>query len=294
MSVTELAKHPGFAARLREIYPALQIRPTDLLKVPRSSAPPSTVGIAFDYLFRIILARRVGMRAPHLRWAADQAPDNIDCAHELSDRETCLDIQAWCRDALAQAKAETARFHRTGAVTDDLVWSIYAMSLMEPLARVAPGRRVNLDLKAMLERNHDAVSELRALLDLVDFKGHNIGQHLYLAPALPAAAAVGGGEPDLIMDGWMCELKVVTEMRDSARWADQLIMYCALAAAGGVDMRSSDSWMSASHGGGPSVVNGIAVYFARHGQWVPIRITDVINPAQLSAVTKLMAMVSRA
>lgn len=87
----------------------------------------------------------------------------------------------------------------------------------------------------------------------------------------------------------MCEIKVVADMRGAARWTDQLVLYCALALAGGVDVRQGDCWTSATRSRRilQSPLEGVAVYFARYGQWAPLRVAEVISPRQLSAVSDL-------
>lgn len=294
MSITQLVRDPQFVAELRKVYPARPITPTGPLRVPRQGASPSTIGVAFDYLFRVMIARRVGMKEPHVQWAVDAAPDMIalegDVNSELFERG--LVLKSACQFAIREAKHQAKRFHRGGAVIDKLLWSFYVMAHYEPLVRMGSSQRFNADplqlLSLQWKPDADIVSELRALLELVDFDGHKVTQNLVLAPSLPAGKVLGGGEPDLVMDGWICDLKVVTDMRDAVRWADQLIMYCTLAALGGIDGTQSDAWLSSQKRDHKAALNGAAVYFARHGQWVPLEMSELFAPGQMRAVAALI------
>jgi len=61
MSVTSLVRDPKFLKRLRSIYPASKLVPTGDVQIPRSHERGDHIGTAFDYLYRLVIARAAGM-----------------------------------------------------------------------------------------------------------------------------------------------------------------------------------------------------------------------------------------
>lgn len=310
MSVTSLVREKKFLARLRAIYPAHQIKPTGDFLVPKTHERSDHIGTAFDYLFRIVLARAAKLPTPHLLWDADQAPRCISPRDDelaysevfpwgktghFSRSEDGIGAKrhVWAHQVLANAKRDAAAYHESGLITADLLWACYQLSFLEIVVRGGADKAMHIDPEKLSTPDESAIEELRQLVELVDLRGLQIRSSLFLAPALEVNALADGGAPDLLVDGWVCELKVVTSMSDARRWTDQLVVYAVLAAMGGFDLTNTDFW-TASGSFVPSVirgessVKGIAIYFARHAEWVRVPLDDLFTKEQLLQVGQLL------
>ncbi len=311
MSVTALVRDKTFVKKLRSIYPAYKLLPTGEVQVPRSHERSDHIGIAFDYLYRLVLARVAGMPYPHLYWEADRAlaqisphDDETSCSfecpitgkiHHTTEFVDGMGVKRhlWAVDALSTAKSLAAHYHVQGEMTDDLLWAFYELSYLEVVARGGPHKAVHIDIHKLSERDVAAISELRLLVETVDLDGLKITSNLLLSPTLPAAKLTSGGAPDLIVDGWICELKAVTYFGDASKWFDQLVLYAVLAAMGGFEIWGVDFWTSTGSKRTellrPEVwIKGVAIYFARHAQWVRMSLDDIFTMEQIIEVGQLL------
>jgi hypothetical protein len=329
MTVVGLVRDKSFVAKLRKIYPAYALKPTTELLLPARHDEPSYIGLAFDYLYRIALARDHGFAAPHLRWEADWAPacispdDNnvmtrvfygqqMDRSYTVRRDGIGLKRHLWSLRVLLEAKTAAAQFHHDGKLTDDLVWTMFKVGYLEMVMRA--GKAEAIDPDALDLPNQRAIDELKGLLDLARSQRLNAANCLYLDPGLRAQRLAGGASPDLFADGWFCDLKVVTRLGDAARWADQLVLYAALCALGGLDLSRTDGWTGARDSSSSKHatlaalmdvnpqelpagrmqvdrwprIEGIAAYFARHGQWVVVPRSRLLNTVQFEAVKSLL------
>lgn len=310
MSVTSLVRDKQFVARLREIYSAFQLRPVGSVRVQRTHELSSNIGTAFDYLYRIVLAKAAKLPTPHLRWDADFAarlmsPTDDYLAYKdepypgkifhFSRFVAGLGVarHIWVHQVLANAKMEAAAFHDAGLVTDGLLWACYQLSFLDVVVRGGANKAMFIDPEKLSVPDISVIDELRQLVGLIDLGGLRIRSCLFLSPTLELEALVCGGVPDLFVDGWVCELKAVSTMSDATKWTDQLVVYAALAAMGGFAIVDSDFWTrSGSYVPriirSESAVKGIAIYFARHAEWVRIPLDEVFTREQLLQIGQLL------
>jgi hypothetical protein len=300
MSATGLLRNKEFVAELRKIFSAKTIKPSSSEIIPPISKNSSQIGIAFDYLFRIYLAHYHGFKRPHITWEVDKSltlmgvtndfrmsPGRV-AGYRLTELEDGLGAKRviWALDVLKKAKQLTVDYHRTGNFEDELLWSIYQLSFLEMAIR--SGRTEYLEPDQLNELDKPAVEELRLLLAVAAKSNLRLTQALYLSPALRGDFLTHGASPDLVVDGWMCDIKVVSRFQDTSRWVDQLVLYAAMADLAGFNLRRTD-YLDLSFGNGRLVkFKGIAVYFARQGQWMPIAMSEVANRAQMKAVKDLL------
>ena len=311
MSVTSLVREPKFLKRLRSIYPASKLVPTGDVQIPRSHERGDHIGTAFDYLYRLVIARAAGMPYPHLYWEADRALSlisphddetsySVECQYtgkilHFTAYKSGMGVQRhiWAFQALSNAKNLAAAYHTNGDLTDDLIWAVFQLSYLEVVVRGGPNKAVHIDTDKLSARDSIAISELRTLIEAVDLRGLNIRSNLALSPMLYAEDLTGGGAPDLIVDGWICELKVVTHFGDAKKWFDQLVLYAVLTAMDGFDIWHADFWTASGSKRRDMVrsevaIKGVAICFARHAQWVRISLDDVFNMEQIIEIGKLL------
>jgi len=311
MSVTTLVREPKFLKRLRSIYPASKLVPTGEVQIPRSHERGDHIGTAFDYLYRLLIARAAGMPYPHLYWEADRALSlisphddetsySIECQYtgkilHFTAHKSGMGVKRhiWAFQALSNAKDLAADYHANGDLTDDLIWAFFQLSYLEVVVRGGPNKAVHIDTDKLSTRDVGAISELRTLIEAADLHGLKITSNLLLSPTLSAEALTYGGAPDLVVDGWICELKVVTHFGDASKWFDQLVLYAVLTAMGGFEIGQADFWTATGSKRrdvvrSAVVIKGIAIYFARHAQWVRISLDDLFNMEQIIEIGKLL------
>jgi hypothetical protein len=309
MSVSDMVRDKSFVARLRMIYESPAMRPVGPLLVAPSSKRSDHVGTAFDYLFRIVLARAANLRTPHTSWTADKGASLISAGDDML-AYTRTDVygevwrlgrpvrglgvkrQVWAYDTLARAKRQAAEYHSNGSMTNELIWSCYKLSYLELIVRSGPRNIDNIDPAVLDVPVAAIVGELRGLVELIDLKGLNIQTALVLGPIPNAADLTSGAALDLFVDGWVCDLKVVTRFGDASKWIDQLVLYAALTAMEGFSLGEADFVSPADSGidllrRSPEVV-GVAVYFARHAEWVRLQLWDFMTKRQMLGVGELL------
>lgn len=331
MTVVGLTRDTDFVNRLRRIVPSHRLRPSQGMLVEPRHPNRGGVGLAFDYLFRVVLARQLPFQHPHLRWEADWASVLLSATDDaiayrkectagksmsLSSRRDGLGLNRvlFCHRTLIEAKVAVAEFHATGELTEALIWALYKVGQLEVVVR--SGKTDLLDPDTLAKPDQVAVGELRELITLASSRTLTPTQILHLSPILPAARLVGGASPDLLVDGWMCEIKAVADFSDARRWTDQLVLYAALCELGGVDLTKTDSWKApqvtresafptqmfgekevarlSSTGRQdwlPRVI-GIAVYFARHGEWATVPLAQLVTEEQFEEVKNLLCALS--
>ena len=310
MSVTSLVRDKSFLKRLRAIYPARRLTPAGPIRVAREHERSDHIGTAFDYLFRVVLARAANMVQPHLLWDADFAPrrmspqdDELAVSMTFPGGKTIHGSRfqagvgtrrhVWAHGVLAEAKRQAAAFHENGVLTDALLWVCYQLSFLDLVVRGGSDKAMHVDPEKLSAPDQCAIDELRRLVELIDLTDLRIRTSLFLAPTLEADDLTGGGAPDLFVDGWVCEIKAVTSLSDAARWMDQLVVYAALVAMGGFSLRNGDRW-TASGSFMPRVVRheapvvGVAIYFARHAEWVRVSLDEIFTIEQLLKVGSLL------
>jgi hypothetical protein len=300
MSATGLLRNKKFIAELRRIFPATTIKPSSVEIVPPLSKNSSQIGIAFDYLLRIYLARYHEFKRPHITWEVDKSMAFLNVAddsrllpnrvagYRVSDTEDGLGAKRiiWALDILRNAKVQTLAYHSVGKFEDELLWSIYQLSFLEMAIR--SGRAEYLEPDQLHKPDTAVIEELRLLLIAATKSNLRLTQSLYLSPGLRGDFLTHGASPDLVVDGWICDIKVVSRFHDTSRWVDQLVLYAAMADLAGFNLRRTD-YLDLSFGNSRLVeIKGIAAYFARQGQWVPIAINDLVNRTQMRAVQNLL------
>jgi hypothetical protein len=301
MSITNLLHDKKFISELRAIYPACAIKPKNELLVPVTHKSPSQIGIAFDYLLRIHLARQHNFRHPHLTWAVDEItrvlsvnddfgpPGEKIAGYRMSNFQKGLGAKRiiWSLDVLMQAKILAVEYHAHGRLTDDFLNVIFKMSYLEMVIR--SGKEEYLDPDLINSDHQLAINELRLLLELAATSRLKVTKNLFLSPGIKADFLTQGASPDLYVDDWLCDIKVVSTFGDAYRWTDQLILYVALVKLAGLNLRRTDGWdsqyRSSLH---LSSVKGVAIYFARHCEWVAVPIAELISNSDIKLVQYLI------
>jgi hypothetical protein len=166
---------------------------------------------------------------------------------------------------------------------------------------VRSGKEEAIDPADFREADRTVLSELRDLGNLYIQKRVRPTAYCYLAPHLAGDWLTSGAYPDLAVDGWMCELKVISRMADSVKWVDQIVLYLALASLAGFKFARRDYWTASYESSSPgrsSLLDytpdplprflGLAVYFARHGEWVTVPVQEILLPRQLEEVQTLI------
>jgi hypothetical protein len=301
MSVTNLLHDKKFVSELRAIYPARAIKPKNELLLPATHKNSSQIGIAFDYLFRIHLARQHKFRHPHIMWEVDQIARVLSshndfvysgrkiAGYRMDNLQKGLGVKriVWSLEVLKQAKVLAADYHSHGNLTDDFLSVMFKISYLEMVVRSRKEEYLDPDL--INSNDQLAINELRQLFELARTSRLKVANNLFLSPRISSDFLTQGASPDLYVDDWLCDIKVVSRFGDTYRWTDQLILYAALAKLAGFDIRRTDYWNSLHNGWRywPNL-NGVAVYFARHGEWVAIPMADLVSNRSLNLVQDLI------
>jgi hypothetical protein len=300
MSVTGLLRDKNFVNQLRNIYPAYALKPSNDLLLPPRYTTPSLIGTAFDYSLRIHSARLHKFKHPHLSWEVDGIPLVLSVMDDIcflpkkiagfyvSDHQKGLGARRliWALDVLRRAKVLAIEYHKYGQLSNDFLWAMFQISSLEMVMR---SRKVEyLQPDQLDEPDSVVIDELRSLIELAETSKLKVNYGIYLSPGLRSDFLTYGASPDLFVDGWLCDIKAASRFGDAYRWTDQLVLYSALAQLSGFNLQRTDCWNASYNNHYGSKVNGVAVYFARHGEWVAVPMAKLVNPSQLKAVQTLL------
>lgn len=301
MSITNLLRDTDFVSELRKIYPARAIKPTKKLLVQATHKNPSQIGTAFDYLLRIHLARQHKFSQPHLTWEVDEIarvlsvhndfgpPGEKIAGYRIANFQKGLGAKRliWALGILRQAKILAVEYHDHGRLTDAFLKVIFQMSYLEMVVRSRKEEYIDPDLINVDDQL--ALNELRLLFELAETSRLKVTKNLFLSPRIKADFLTQGASPDLYVDDWLCDIKVVSTFGDAYRWTDQLVLYAALVKLAGLNLRRTDGWHNQDYRSFnlPSI-KGVAIYFARHCEWVPIPIAELINSSNIKLVQDLI------
>lgn len=249
MSLSSRLGTPGIRALLAERVRKPAWSATSI-RAPLVAETPSRVGIAFDYALRFGL---------HARGWADE-PDTVAATGvALLARypELGFDVN------VARAIFEEAMSDLIGQSADGFgVEALRACYLLGGLDIVKRARRADQVGRQPTSREID---DLEALLAIVPWEQFRPKSELLLNPTFgEGSRVVGGADADLVLDGTVIELKVLSQLTVPAEAVRQLVGYALLARRYGVD------------GALPGTpVDRIGVYLARSG----VLFTSALNTA---------------
>lgn len=259
MSLTRyLEKH----APIRDAFKALHNAEARKIRAWATLAPsltknPSFVGTAFDYLARISLASRLppGVQIHSRPWVAET------CINALEWRCTKAKARKW-RKLILGAKEEIG----AKLVSD----SNHAIELVQFLAHTDYLLRYPDGFDPDFKPIPEVTTELTALLKVLEAaKGFEAREVCFLNPVFAASREVGGADADLILDSTLIDFKVVKNMEAAFDYVLQLAGYAVLHGRGGIAI-DPPYRKPFSH---------VGIYFARHGQLVTWKMSDIFQHA---------------
>lgn len=185
--------------------------------------------------------------------------------------ETCVDALEWrCTKAKARKwrKLILGAKEEIGAtLTSDPNHAIEIVQFLahtDYLLRYPDG--FDPDFKPIPE----VTAELTALLKVFEAaKGFDAREVCFLNPAFAASRDVGGADADLILDSTLIDFKVVKNMEAAFDYVLQLAGYAVLHGRGGIAIDPPYK-KPFSH---------VGIYFARHGQLVTWKMSDIFQHA---------------
>lgn len=254
MSLTTLVKEADVRERLRLVCTLPLRRPPPSLRAPVITRHPSTVGIAFDYLLRL-LVRRANPFALERDWVADEA------IRFLRGRTRVLALRQ-----VAIARRRFVRFLKNGSVTPALLQSAIDLARLDPIARAREGHRY---LGAPYEAND--FDDLRQLVEIVPRALLKRARLVVLNPTFGWTSQALGADADLLINDTLIEVKVVREASVRRVLFNQLVGYALLSMLGGID------GVPRGHR-----VRAVALYFARHGCLRRFPINSIVSKEHLA------------
>jgi hypothetical protein len=248
---------------IREGLRARLTRPA--LKLGEIKAPPLTanygiVATAFDYLLRFRL-QGLNKSAQASLWAAEQGVEMIGAEEFVYDLDSGR-LSSSTRDRRRQKAdayiAEARELHRgylkTGKLGDELLAVCLRLAYLDVALRVGPDR---IDWKGLAKPDKRDITDLRALLALVDESAFKARSACLLNPTFGLASTlVGGADADLLIDDCLIDIKNTKDPHLDAGDFLQLIGYYLL-----------NGYAGMSCSGKPVVyrINSLAIYFSRYG-----------------------------
>jgi hypothetical protein len=230
-------------------------------------APPLTsnyqlVGIAFDYLLRFYLERiNVGSRTSE--WAAEEGVILLDPLDGTSDTYEIA------KRHLDDAREVYQSYIQEGLLTDELISASLCLAHLEGTRR--SGTFNEADFKTIAERD---IADLRKLMSLVQDQDFTSQKACYLNPTFGSLRS----NADLIIDDRLIDIKTTKALVLDRRHLHQLVHYYILLSLEGINVgrkRPINYFEEVCE------VNHICIYFSRHGYLHTMKITDLINPADL-------------
>jgi hypothetical protein len=269
MSLTSFIKRPEVRAGFRSAISKPAFKCNAPLLAPPLTKRYGLVGGAFDYLLRFFIERH-NQHANSYTWVAylglTLLPDNSRL-YRLAARR------------LKEAEKHHATFLKTGIVSDDLLASALYLAAIDVIFRAGPGviRVEHLDHVDPLD-----IEDLKALTSIVPIHEFTALQTCLLNPSFGSASQlVGGADADVIIDDTLVEVKTTKYLTLDRSYIDQLIGYHLLLKLNGIS-----SCLPTDFNADEYELNHIGVYFARHGYFYRVPISEVIDPNALPAFAK--------
>lgn len=265
-----LTKYLETHAPIRDAFKALHNAEARKIKPTAILAPPLTknygfVGTAFDYLARIALPARLPQAAQIYSrpWVAETCLDFLDWR--------CTKVQArkWRKIILGAREEIDAQL---GADVPRAIELAQILAHTDYLLRYPDG--FNPDFRPIPE----VTDELAALLKVfAAAKGFDAAEVCFLNPVFAASREVGGADADLILDSTLIDFKVVKSMDAAFDYMLQLAGYAVLNVRGGIDIEPPHK----------RPFTHVGIYFARHGQLVTRKMSDIFQNAGFDKFTKV-------
>lgn len=241
------------------------------------------VGTAFDYLLRFFL-ERTNRVAQTCRWIAEAGLENIETSvsgyvynldhdtlsHEVGHQRRKADTY------IRQAKREHQAYLKTGRVTDKLLLTTLRLAYLDVAYRAGPDQIDWVHLKSPDAKD---ITDLRALLALVDESSFKATRTCLLNPTFGAASRlVGGADADLLLDDCLIDIKTIKNPRLDSRDFFQLIGYYLLYGFDGIHCGGSKKTVHK--------INSLAIYFSRCGFLWKVPVDEVLPPGSVRDTAK--------
>lgn len=268
----------GFRARVR--------RPEVKLERPLLAPPLTTnyriVGAAFDYLLRFLL-QRLNPCARTRSWVAEHGVWGISALqhgeYDLDENRLIIHEhpkQKKAESYLRDARREYDAYLKSGRVTDKLLSATLRLAHLDVAVRAGPEK---VDWRALQSLSPDDISDLRALVRLVDERTFTTAHTCILNPTFSVASSlVGGADADLILDDCLVDIKTTKEPRLDIRDFYQLIGYWLLIGLGGID--------GAEHKFKQHDISSLGIYFSRFGYLWKVPVEQVLPPCVVPDLTR--------
>jgi hypothetical protein len=265
MSLTSIFTHPRYQelqTRLKEDFPKPYFGLTGEMDAPPRTENYSTIGTAFDYLFRFYFQHRYPETTEE-SWLAESVISRFKDSGSITSFEgknrrkrTIYNI---IKQQLNEARQYYQEFLKTGIFKDDLLRSTILMAQLDCI-----GRSSYYPPELGIYQLED-VEDLKALTDLLNLNPSTRKIKCYPNPTFgEGTRLMFGADADFIIDDTLIEIKTIIRLELSRRTLNQLIGYYVLSLIGGVaDNKNARP------------IKRISVYFARHGQIWDVSIEEL-------------------
>jgi hypothetical protein len=269
MSLTSLLRTPEVTARLKPLRPKGRRVVRDELVAPAHTKRFSLVGVAFDYLLRFELQRRVP-RAVVRPWAAEDGlnktysgPDGFAVPQaimitggplgnvSINDPDELRELHERLVPIVERAGGAVKAFIETSSTGAEQIAEMAHHALqLSHLDFVLRSRMLAADFD---EVRQEDIDDLVGMLDVVPFGLFTEHDPLLLNPIFGGAShLVGGADADLVVGTSLYDVKVTTKAVVKTEYIDQLLGYFLLAERHRAEDSSFPSLQTAG------------IYFARH------------------------------
>ncbi|MBA3829533.1 MAG: hypothetical protein H0X33_11400 [Taibaiella sp.] len=243
-------------------FPCPKISLTENIKIEPQTKDYGIVGTAFDYLCRFYVEYINKNIGENREWVATVAFNRLKKVYSRNQEYLLLITEEY-----AKAIHNYNLFKCNGIYTDDLVKSSLFLAVLDLYIRT--GRdfiyvyRNFVFIDSFLHENSEFsknINDLKKLISHVPKKIFTAKKIAYLNPTFGKASnMVGGADADIIIDRTLIDIKVTKNLKLTREYYNQLLGYYILSIINGNQHK----------------VNHIAIYFARHGYFWKIPISQV-------------------
>lgn len=195
------------------------------IKAPPTTNP-RTVGMAFDYLLRLQVAR----------WNTNKliksnqifAPNKAEAKRYLAEDifnfpERAVNGNKKRKDFIHTIREKTLGLFNDQVTIYELISDCIVLAKLDPIARGVLGDYPNSEI---FSANQDNIIDLTHLINIVDPNLWIASKHCWLNPCFGKSSEdVGGADADIIIDDRLIEIKTVKELVFERRYFRQLMGY---------------------------------------------------------------------
>jgi hypothetical protein len=236
---------------------AAKITPIEIKSVSQTKNS-TLVGMAFDYLLRISLKKKltaINVRVHEDDWIANQSVLRLGLQAGGSV------TKKWER-VLKNAQNDAQFKNIEPSTLPDFVEHVQNLANLDYITRYPLGFDPNFIPQADVSR--DLMSLYQTFLDAQGFDAQDL---CILNPSFPAGRTCGGADGDLILDATLIDVKTTSTMKLSVDMALQLVSYVVLDKRSGVSGEPPNR-LPLTH---------VGVYFARYGKVVNWQVSNLFD-----------------